>query len=124
MITISSHILDTVSGDHARGIRVQCLKLSKKQNNLILSEPVFDIIANQEGRILESVELDGSNDNYDLIFHSKSYFESHEAISSSTLKTIQVMEVVTVRLSLTDKKPKYHVPIMLSPHSYSVWWSA
>ena len=49
MAIISSHILDSVHGCSASGIRVQCQKIDNRNANLI----VFDVEANEEGRIME-----------------------------------------------------------------------
>lgn len=117
MATISSHVLDSVAGDHAAGIRVECLK------RLATGEQtqVFDVIASEQGRISEVVEISSSakDEQYELVFHSKSYFSQKSANTESA----QILECVVIRLSLVDPNGSYHVPIMLAPHSYSVWWS-
>ena len=33
------------------------------------------------------------------------------------------MPVVVFRLRLSDPDARYHVPLIASPHGYSVWWS-
>lgn len=117
MATISSHVLDSVTGDHAAGIRVECMKRlgTGEQTH------VFDVIASNQGRISEVVEISPSatDERYELVFHSKSYF-GHK---SSETESTQVLECVVIRLTLVDPDGSYHVPIMLAPHSYSVWWS-
>ncbi|MDB4224273.1 hydroxyisourate hydrolase [Granulosicoccus sp.] len=117
MATISSHVLDSVVGGHAAGIRVECLK------RLATGEQtqVFDVFASEQGRISEVVEISSSakDEQYELVFHSKSYFSQKSANTESA----QILECVVIRLSLVDPNGSYHVPIMLAPHSYSVWWS-
>ncbi|MFT4729199.1 MAG: 5-hydroxyisourate hydrolase [Granulosicoccus sp.] len=117
MATISSHVLDSVAGDHAAGIRVECIK------RLATGEQthVFDVVASEQGRISEEVEISPSakDEQYELVFHSKSYFDK----KSSAAESAQILECVVIRLTLVDPDGGYHVPIMLAPHSYSVWWS-
>lgn len=111
MATVSSHIPDAISGRSAAGIRVECLRLAGGRR-----EPVFDLRADGEGRIVVEVELDPAQDaRYELIFHSAEYFASSAGR--------QIMERVVIRLALPDAAARYHVPLVLSPHAYTLWWS-
>jgi len=117
MANISSHVLDSVAGTHAAGIRVECYRRDSSGNSAL----VFDVLANDQGRISEAVET-WTHDTlveYELVFHSKAYLKS----TGITEEPGQIMETIVVRLSLMDADENYHVPIMLAPHSYSVWWS-
>ncbi len=117
MATISSHVLDSVIGTHAGGIRVECRYLAEEKSPQL----VFDKIATDEGRISETIDCEpwGENPEVELIFHSAAYYESMSLPDDG----YQIMERIVVRISLPDPVGKYHLPIMLSPHSYSVWWS-
>ena len=113
MATISSHILDTISGISAAGIPVQLVRLDSNEKTVL-----FDIEADNEGRINEQLDIDIDAE-YELVFHSARYFSS-QGISDAIENT---MPTVVLRFSMPDNRKRYHKPIMLSPHSYSVWWS-
>lgn len=117
MATISSHVLDSVIGSHAAGIQVQCYRRSASGEATLL----FDKSANEQGRVSEAIDMPQSGDPADveLVFHSRQYFETQSLPDDG----YQIMNVVVVRLSLPDPHANYHVPVMLAPHSYSVWWS-
>ncbi len=117
MATISSHVLDSVIGTHARGIRVECFRLAAASK-----QKLFDVIANEEGRIAVPVEIDAADNNaqYELVFHSAAYFNSQPATPAAR----QIMDVVVVRIVIPDPQGKVHIPVVLSPHSYTIWWSA
>lgn len=118
MAIISSHVLDSVRGDHASGIRVECLKRSPTGKQIQL----FDVIASDQGRISEVINVGLSHspdDQFELVFHSQTYFDSYVSTSLNE----QILQCVVIRLNLADPDGSYHVPIMLAPHSYSVWWS-
>ncbi len=118
MATISSHVLDSILGTHAAGIRVQCFH--RRSDGALSLE--FDVTADEQGRISETINVpaDALPFECEMVFHSTSYFEQF------TLPEIgeQVVETVVIRLTLRETDKNYHVPMMLSPHSYSVWWSA
>ncbi len=117
MATISSHVLDSVIGTHASGIRVQCFRcLSSGKRQL-----VFDVIACAEGRISETVDLAEAErrEDIELVFHTSDYYAAMTLPDDG----YQIMPVVVVRLTLPNPDVGCHIPVMLSPHSYSIWWS-
>lgn len=118
MATISSHVLDSVTGSHAAGIRISCVRRNSEGATTVL----FDKKACEQGRISESVDttLPGS---IELVFHSKDYFAHSSTHSSTPNSAHHIVSEVVVRLDLSDDSGHYHCPMMLSPHSYSIWWS-
>jgi 5-hydroxyisourate hydrolase len=116
MATVSSHILDSVSGNHATGIRCQLFRLSKEFDRLL----VFDVKADNEGRISESVEIEKANRDakFELVIHNAAYF------SMQSIDDDSMVETIVIRFAMTDSHKRYHLPVMLSPHSYSTWWSS
>lgn len=116
MAIISSHVLDSVIGDHARGIRIALFRISK---NAVRTK-LFDVIANNEGRILEQIEAISDEAVYELVFDTAVYFKSHPEMP----KARQIMDEVVVRFKIPEPDEKIHIPLVLSPHSYTIWWSA
>jgi 5-hydroxyisourate hydrolase len=115
MATVSSHILDSVSGKSAAGIRSQLFQLVSDTEKQL----VFDVSADREGRIAEAVVIDDANIGceFELVFHGAEYFKAQGLDSGSMVKT------VVIRFAMTDDQQRYHLPVMLAPHSYSTWWS-
>lgn len=114
MAIVSSHILDSVAGGSATGIRAELFR-----HDGSIRTPVFDIFADTEGRICESVEISSTGLEYELVLHSARYFSECMSIEDNQ----QIMKTVIVRFTMPDAEKRYHIPIMLAPHSYSVWWS-
>jgi 5-hydroxyisourate hydrolase len=112
MATISSHVLDSVVGDHARAIAIDCIRVSDRHT-------LFSSIANEEGRISEQVEIEPDTE-YELVFHTAAYFANRSKLPSDGG---QILNSVVVRLQMPDPQGKYHIPVMISPHSYNIWWS-
>jgi len=108
--TVSSHILDSVSGKSAAGIRCQLFQLDGD-----LRQPVFDVPADDEGRINESIPVRAgdSGHEFELVMHAADYFGATDA----------VVRCVVIRFVIDDAARRYHMPVMLAPHSYSTWWS-
>ena len=115
MATVSSHILDSISGTHATGIRCQLFQLHQESDR----ELMFDVKADQEGRFMEEVEVENAtrDSEFELVLHSEAYFELH------SINTGSMVETIVIRFNMNDAHKRYHLPVMLSPHSYSIWWS-
>lgn len=107
MATVSSHILDSITGKSAIGIRVQLIRRVSGPE----AEVVFDTVSDKEGRIVEQIEAQDGE--YELIFYVADYF----AVDPAIVKT------AVIRFAMSDNQKRYHMPLILSPHSYSVWWS-
>ncbi len=107
MATISSHILNSVTGKSAVGIRVELIRIVSDNER----HTVFDILSDKEGRISETVDAQDSE--YELIFHVDDYFSvDHSPVSKAA-----------IRFNMRDNEKRYHMPMMLAPHSHSLWWS-
>ena len=114
MAMLSSHILDSVIGDHARQIRVVCVTQNREDAQII-----FDAIADENGRISESIDVERFGGDIELQFYTAAYFLN----TGHTQNQANPLEQVVVRLSLSDPQAQYHIPLVLSPHSYTFWWS-
>ena len=110
MATLSSHLLNSVNGTHASGVKViiHQIKKSGKKNTF------FETETDKEGRILKDFEL--SNDDciceYEMVCKTADYFSEKKVVSE-----------IIVKFKMEDPKKKYHLPIIISPNGYSIWWS-
>ena len=115
MAILTSHTLDSVSGLSASGIRVQFFQHIKENKK----EEIFDVRTNEEGRISEIFEpekLEPSE--YELVFYIGEYLSKKKLREENPL-----LDIVVFRIKVTDYERRYHIPILISPHSYTIWWS-
>ena len=115
MAILSTHTLDSVSGNSATSVRVQLFRLLGDCEK----ELVFDTRTNQEGRLSETFESGGaSTENYELIFYSGDYLGQKNIQEENP-----VMDSVIIWLNVSDFERRYHIPLLIAPHNYTVWWS-
>ena len=114
MTIISSHTLNGLNGSHAGSIPVSLKKINESKN-------IFDTFMDDGGRLNEHVPIENIDENaiYELVFKTGNYWKN--IINDENYQNI-IQEIV-IRFNIPDKKKKYHFPIILSPHSYSTWWS-
>ena len=73
------------------------------------------------GRLEESVDLSltDATDKFELIFDTGAYWHSFGLSGSDN----QIISEVVLRFSMPSKNARYHMPVILSPNSYSTWSS-
>jgi len=118
MATVSSHTLNSVDGTHAGGIAVT---LSRIAPGGARSE-VFSVQTDDGGRLSQEVILgaEDSEAHYELVFQSGDYFAAQDFPAGG----LQILREVVIRFTMPDAQARYHIPLMLAPNSYSVWWSS
>jgi len=115
MAILSTHTLDSVSGNSAKDVRVQFFRLLGDYDK----ELVFDSHTNQEGRLSETFKSGGAAvEEYELVFHSGDYLGQQYIQEANP-----VIDSVVIRLNVHDFERCYHIPLLIAPHNYTVWWS-
>ena len=110
MATLSSHLLNSVDGTHANGVKVIINQINLSGEKIIFFETETD----NGGRILKDFNL-SENDckcDYEMICKTSEYFSEKKIVSE-----------IIIKFRMEDPKKKYHLPIIISPNGYSIWWS-
>jgi 5-hydroxyisourate hydrolase len=107
---LSTHVLDTANGRPAAGLKIQLWRIEPKERQLLK-----EAITNQDGRtdtpLLLGDELKIGV--YELVFHVAPYF-------SKTCEDAFLQEV-PVRFRILNPEENYHVPLLVSPWSYTTY---
>ncbi len=103
MPSLSTHVLDTSRGKPAAGMVVELLSGDRR---------LAAAITDADGRV-KFGELPSGQ--YELIFRAGKYFRSDGVI----LADPPFLEEVPIRFGIADGH--YHVPLLLSPYSYSTY---
>jgi 5-hydroxyisourate hydrolase len=110
---LTTHVLDTASGQPARGMRIDVVKFDSGQ------DVIKTLITNSDGRvdgpILEGDALEVGH--YELHFYAGDYLRK----SRSDLKEPLFLDVIPIRFGIADTSAHYHVPLLLSPFGYSTY---
>ena len=108
---LTTYVLDTVSGKPAAGIRIELRRIGHEQ-----SVSLMEIRTNADGRcdkpLLSGDELQAGR--YELLFHVGEYFKQ-------PADGLPFLDIVPLRFGISDEKAHYHVPLLVSPFSYSTY---
>ena len=112
MTKLTTHCLDTFSGKPAKGIKVEVYSISGKR------EKLNSTILNDNGRSDKPL-IEGSafkEGQYEIIFFIGDYFKN-----ITNLSKIPFLNEVVIRFGVSNPKEHYHVPLLVSPWSYSTY---
>ncbi|HEY0766352.1 MAG TPA: hydroxyisourate hydrolase [Steroidobacteraceae bacterium] len=111
---LTIHVLDLATGSPAAGMRIELHDLSVSPPHLLAQERT-----NPDGRcakpLLESGALRGGR--YTLTFHVAEYFRS----LGTKLPDPPFLDEVVLRFGVADPAQTYHVPLLVTPWSYSTY---
>jgi len=113
MTKLTTHVLDVYSGKPGKGIKVDLYYIENNQRKKINSA-----ILNDDGRA-DAPLAEGANfveGKYELIFFVGDYFKK----ITETPK-IPFLDDVIIKFGISNAKEHYHVPLLVSPWSYSTY---
>ena len=112
---LSTHALDTMHGTPAAGMRV-ALYATKCEALTLLKQ----FVLNQDGRNADGLLLSAAElrrGSYRLVFDVAAYFKARGV----ALPEPNFLNQVSLEFSVADPEQHYHVPLLVSPWSYSTY---
>jgi len=112
---LTTHVLDTMNGCPAAGMAVELLR--HEGDSLV---PVKALRLNADGRNDGGPLLDAGTmapGRYRLVFHVADYFRARGV----DLPQPPFIDRVPLDFGIADAQAKYHVPLLVSPWSYSTY---
>ena len=113
MTKLTTHVLDIYSGKPGKNIKVE---IYFYQNNKKIK--LNTLVLNEDGRASKPL-LEGENfkdGEYELIFFVGDYFKKINNVSK-----IPFLNDVVIKFGVSNSKEHYHVPLLVSPWSYSTY---
>jgi 5-hydroxyisourate hydrolase len=111
---LSTHVLDTSIGKPGQGIHIQLFRVANNQSELLTST-----ITNADGRCDQAL-LDGDLfkvGEYQLEFDIGTYFANQKPNQFPA----SFFNQVVIRFQVANSQENYHVPLVVTPWSYSTY---
>ncbi|KQV34950.1 MULTISPECIES: hydroxyisourate hydrolase [unclassified Rhizobium] len=108
---LTTHVLDTALGRPAAGLRIDLYRIEGDQSHHILTTET-----NHDGRC-DAPLLSGATMKsgvYELRFHAGAYL-------GNTGDGPAFLDLIPLRFGIADETAHYHVPLLVSPFSYSTY---
>jgi len=116
---LTTHVLNVAAGIPAAGMRIELRAADATSGAVVDLPPIITAQTNADGRSAAPL-LEGSAfriGRYTLTFHVAAYFRAlgHE------LPEPPFLDEVVIAFGLADPHRDYHVPLLVSPWSYSTY---
>jgi 5-hydroxyisourate hydrolase len=108
---LTTHVLDTALGKPAENLRIDLFRIQGERAELIGSTRT-----NDDGRC-DAPLLSGDamkSGAYELRFHAGDYLGRRDG-------EVAFLDIIPIRFGIADVSAHYHVPLLLSPYSYSTY---
>jgi len=112
---LSTHVLDTMHGCPAAGMKVTLQRMDGAQTATLKV-----VVLNQDGRSDGGPLLDADSmvvGHYRLLFEVGAYFQAR----GIALPEPAFIDAVPVDFGIADVQGHYHVPLLVSPWTYSTY---
>ena len=110
---LTTHVLDTARGCPAQGLKIDLFRLTGDTRTLLKTT-----VTNDDGRtdaqILPVAEFETGE--YELVFHAGDYLDR----TGTPPDNPRFLDVIPLRFGMSEAQ-HYHVPLLLSPFSYSTY---
>ena len=113
MTKLTTHVLDVYSGKPGKGIKVDLYYIKNNKK-----EKLNSVILNNDGRTDKAL-IEGENfkeGKYELVFFVGDYFKKITETSK-----IPFLDDVIIKFGISNATQHYHVPLLVSPWSYSTY---
>ncbi|MCW4628215.1 MULTISPECIES: hydroxyisourate hydrolase [Marinomonas] len=116
---LTTHILDTTKGIAAAGVKIHLYKHTADGQR----QWIHSTLSNNDGRCDQPLLQadDFSVGVYELEFAIDEYFNACNLRSDGETTTPNFLNTVVIRFGISDENAHYHIPLLVSPYSYSTY---
>lgn len=109
---LTTHVLDTAQGRPAAGMTIELFQMPA-------GTPLARVLTNEDGRadapLLSGAAMAAGT--YELRFHVADYFRAQGV----ALPEPPFLDIVPLQFGIAEVEGNYHVPLLVSPWSYSTY---
>ena len=111
---LTTHVLDTASGNPAQGMKIEFYRIVDQQTVLIKT-----VVTNDDGRVDSPIlpQEEFQTGEYELRFLAGDYLRK----TVSQLPDPLFLDIIPLRFGMADADAHYHVPLLISPYGYSTY---
>ncbi|SEQ83530.1 5-hydroxyisourate hydrolase [Loktanella sp. DSM 29012] len=110
---LTTHVLDTARGCPAKGLKIELFKIDGETRTHLKT-----LTTNDDGRTDEQIMPKDTFvvGIYELVFHAGDYLDA----CGNPAENPRFLNVIPLRFGMSEES-HYHVPLLLSPFSYSTY---
>ena len=115
MAGLTTHVLDTTRGRPAAGVTIELYAVSPDGARTLVAHTKTNADGRTDAPLISAT--DARSGVFELSFHVGPYFRAQGAAVAEP----PFLDVVPIRFAIADPKAHYHVPLVVTPWSYSTY---
>ena len=115
MAGLTTHVLDVTRGGPAIGVRIELYEFGADGGRTLVTATTTNADGRTDAPLIAAA--DARVGRFELVFHAGDYFRGQGA----KLADPPFLDVVPIRFAVADPGAHYHVPLIVSPWSYSTY---
>jgi 5-hydroxyisourate hydrolase len=115
MAGLSTHVLDTVRGGPAQGVTIELFELAANGGRTLLKTTVTNADGRTDAPLIAAAEARVAG--FELVFHIGDYFRAAGVATAEP----PFLDMIPIRFAVASPEAHYHVPLLVSPWSYSTY---
>ncbi len=115
MAGLTTHVLDVTRGGPAEGVWIELYQLETDGARRLVAATATNADGRTDRPLIGAAEARVGR--FELVFHVEDYFRGQGA----KLADPPFLDVVPIRFAVADPGAHYHVPLIVSPWSYSTY---
>lgn len=110
---LTTHVLDTARGCPAENLKIELFRIDGAERVLLKT-----LSTNDDGRTDEQIlpADEFATGEYELVFHAGQYLDA----TGTPPESPRFLDIIPIRFGMSEAS-HYHVPLLLSPFSYSTY---
>jgi 5-hydroxyisourate hydrolase len=112
---LTTHVLDVTRGCPAMGVRIELYELEDDGARRLVTAATTNADGRTDKPLVGAAEARVGR--FELVFHAGDYFRAQAA----KLADPPFLDTVPIRFAVADAGAHYHVPLIVSPWSYSTY---
>ena len=112
---LTTHVLDTASGKPANAMPLCLMRVNEDETRTLIAHATTNRDGRTDHPLLEGAALTAGT--YELSFTVHEYFSN----TTLTVSDPPFLDLVTLRFTVAHADAHYHVPLLVSPWSYSTY---
>ena len=115
MAGITTHVLDVTIGRPAEGVRVELYELAGGTQRKLVADAVTNADGRTDKPLMNADQARAGQ--FEVVFHAGDYFRRRRM----EIADPPFLDAIPIRFGVADPKAHYHVPLIVSPWSYSTY---
>ena len=115
MAGLTTHILDVSRGEPARGVRLELYRFDADGGRLLVTEAETNADGRTERPLIDAAQARAGR--FELVFHVGDYFRRRGEKAGEP----PFLDLVPIRFAIAEPAAHYHVPLLVTPWSYSTY---